>query len=81
MLGIPPDDTMLMVSSRWRNAGWSGEEEAAVSAEEKNKALVRRLFEVAGAGVNSDVVDELLAPEFIDHSLLPGQKPDREGYR
>jgi serine phosphatase RsbU (regulator of sigma subunit)/predicted ester cyclase len=56
------------------------EEEAAVSeAEEKNKALVRRLLEAHAEG-DLDALVELLAPDFVDHSLLPGQAPGREGY-
>jgi predicted ester cyclase len=57
-------------------------EEAAVSseAEEKNKALVRRFLEEQAKG-NIDIIDELLAPDFVDRSLLPGQEPDREGYK
>ena len=56
------------------------EEEAAVSeAEEKNKALVRRLLEAHAKG-ELDALEELLAPDFVDHSLLPGQDPGREGY-
>jgi serine phosphatase RsbU (regulator of sigma subunit)/predicted ester cyclase len=56
------------------------EEEAAVSeAEEKNKALVRRLLEAHAEG-DLDALKELLAPDFVDHSLLPGQDPGREGY-
>jgi predicted ester cyclase len=27
------------------------------------------------------MIDELLAPDFIDHDLLPDQEPDREGYK
>jgi ketosteroid isomerase-like protein len=27
-----------------------------------------------------ETLDELLAPDFVDHSLLPGQEPGREGY-
>jgi serine phosphatase RsbU (regulator of sigma subunit)/predicted ester cyclase len=59
----------------------SGDEEgAAVSeAEEQNKALVRRLLEAHAAG-DLDALEELLAPDFVDHSLLPGQDPGREGY-
>jgi predicted ester cyclase len=30
---------------------------------------------------NFDVIDELVAPDFVDLSLLPGQEPDREGYK
>ncbi len=50
------------------------------SKQEKNKALARRLLE---AFVNRDVdtIDELVAPEFVDRSLLPGQDSSREGYK
>jgi predicted ester cyclase len=56
------------------------EEEAPVSAEEKNKALVRRLLEAQAKG-NLDVIDEVLALYFVDHDGLPGQAPDREGHK
>jgi serine phosphatase RsbU (regulator of sigma subunit)/ketosteroid isomerase-like protein len=48
--------------------------------EEKNKALVSRFWESVGRG-DLDAIDELLAPDFVDHSLLEGQKPGREGYK
>jgi serine phosphatase RsbU (regulator of sigma subunit)/ketosteroid isomerase-like protein len=54
------------------------EEEASVSAEE-NKALVRYLLEAEDKG-DLDALDELLAPDFVDHNPLPGQEPGREGY-
>jgi len=47
---------------------------------EDNKALVRRFFEAQDEG-NLEAIDELLAPDFIDHSLFPGQEPGREGYK
>jgi serine phosphatase RsbU (regulator of sigma subunit)/ketosteroid isomerase-like protein len=47
---------------------------------EDNKALVRRLFEAQNEG-NLEAIDELLAPDFVDHSLFPGQEPGREGYK
>src|SRR5215210_1120175 len=50
-----------------------------MSVEEENKALVRRLFEAEDKG-DLDALEELLAPDFVDHSLLPGQVPGREGY-
>src|SRR5215213_4057505 len=57
------------------------EEEAPVSSEEeKNKVLVRRFWE-AQANADLDTIDELLAPDFVDHGLLPGQEPSREGYK
>ena len=50
------------------------------SEEEKNKVLVRRFWE-AQANADLDTLDELLAPDFVDHGLLPGQEPGREGYK
>src|SRR5919202_4469228 len=51
----------------------------SVSTEEKNKALARRFLEAQAKG-DLVTLDELLAPDFADRSLLPGQEPDREGY-
>ena len=56
------------------------------SAEEKNKALVRRLFKVQedlqSGKADLNILDELLAPDFLSHyKRLPGQQPDREGYK
>jgi serine phosphatase RsbU (regulator of sigma subunit) len=56
------------------------EEKAPVSAEEKNKALVRRFLEEVSKG-NISVIDELLSPDFLDRSLLPGQGPTREDFK
>ena len=50
------------------------------SEEEKNKALARRLLE-AFVNRNLDTIDELLAPDFTDRSLLPGQGSSREEYK
>jgi serine phosphatase RsbU (regulator of sigma subunit)/predicted ester cyclase len=50
-----------------------------VSSEDENKALVRRFLEAFANG-DLDTLDELLAPDFINHSLLPDQAPGREGY-
>jgi serine phosphatase RsbU (regulator of sigma subunit)/predicted ester cyclase len=57
-----------------------GRREHAVSSEaEENKTLVRRLLEAHAKG-DLDALEEMLAPDFVDHSLLPGQVPGREGY-
>jgi ketosteroid isomerase-like protein len=40
-------------------------------AGEKNKALVRRFIEAQDKG-DLEALDELLAPGFVDHNLLPG---------
>jgi serine phosphatase RsbU (regulator of sigma subunit)/predicted ester cyclase len=46
---------------------------------QRNKALVRRFLEAHAKG-DLDSVDEMLAPDFVDHNLMPGQQPAREGY-
>jgi serine phosphatase RsbU (regulator of sigma subunit)/predicted ester cyclase len=65
-----------MVSTSWKNVGWQGG--TSMSAE-RNKVLVRRFLE-AHANGDLDTVDEMLAPDFVDHNLIPGQRPGREGY-
>ena len=56
------------------------EEKAFVlEAQENNEALVRRFLE-ALAERDLDALEEMMSPDFVDHSLLPGQKPGREGY-
>src|SRR5215204_6073892 len=55
--------------------------EAPVSSgEEKNKALVRRFIE---AQLEKDLaaLEEMMAPDFVDRSPMPGQEPDREGFK
>jgi serine phosphatase RsbU (regulator of sigma subunit)/predicted ester cyclase len=47
---------------------------------EDNKALVRRFLEKQAKG-NLDVIDELLSPDFVDRSLVPGQGPTREDFK
>src|SRR5919205_4005854 len=46
---------------------------------QQNKAMVRRFME-AHANAELDTLEELLAPDFVDHSLQPDQDPGREGY-
>ena len=50
-------------------------------AQENNKALVRRLLEVAHTEGDLDAIDELLSSRFVDHSLISGQEGDHEGYK
>jgi serine phosphatase RsbU (regulator of sigma subunit) len=70
-----------MLPSRWRRKRGGKEDEAAVSSEEeKNKALARRFLE-AMARADWDAMDDMMAPDFVDRSLLPGQEPDREGFK
>src|SRR5215212_6025492 len=58
-----------------------GRRDPTVSSEveEKNRDLVHR-FLMAHARGDLDALGEMLAHEFVDHSLLPGQVPGREGY-
>jgi serine phosphatase RsbU (regulator of sigma subunit) len=44
-----------------------------VSVEEDNKALVRRFTEEFINQGNLEVADELLAPDFVDHDVIPGK--------
>jgi serine phosphatase RsbU (regulator of sigma subunit)/predicted ester cyclase len=56
------------------------EDKAPVSeVQERNKALVRRLYELDARG-DIEAMEKLLAPDFVDHSLVPDQDPGREGY-
>jgi serine phosphatase RsbU (regulator of sigma subunit)/predicted ester cyclase len=50
-----------------------------MSSAGKNKALVRRFLEAHAKG-DLDALQEMLAPDFLNHNLLPGQEPDLEGY-
>jgi predicted ester cyclase len=61
---------------------WVGREEEApvLSEQEKNKALARRLIE-AFVNRDLDTMDEVLAPDFTDRSLLPGQGSRQEEYK
>jgi serine phosphatase RsbU (regulator of sigma subunit)/predicted ester cyclase len=48
---------------------------------EQNMALARRFMEARVVKRDLAAVDEMLAPDFINHSkLVPGQDPDREDY-
>jgi serine phosphatase RsbU (regulator of sigma subunit)/predicted ester cyclase len=50
-----------------------------MSSAEKNKALVRRFLEAHAKG-DLEALEEMLASDFVNHNLLPGQAPDLEGY-
>jgi predicted ester cyclase len=49
--------------------------------EEKNKALSRCLLKALFDNGDLDTLDEVLAPDFVDRSLLPGQGSSREEYK
>jgi predicted SnoaL-like aldol condensation-catalyzing enzyme len=44
---------------------------------EQNKAVVRRFVEASLNAMNSDIVDELFAPDYVNH-MVPG---GREGFK
>jgi serine phosphatase RsbU (regulator of sigma subunit)/predicted ester cyclase len=46
---------------------------------DENKALVRRFLDAHAKG-DLAAVEEMLAPDFVDHNLIPGQQPGRDGY-
>lgn len=45
------------------------------------KALTRRFYEEAINQGRLEVVDELCAPDFVDHEEFPGLTPDRDGVK
>jgi steroid delta-isomerase-like uncharacterized protein len=48
---------------------------------ETNKATIRRIVEEIQNGDNLALIDELLAPNFVNHTPAPGLPPDREGIK
>jgi steroid delta-isomerase-like uncharacterized protein len=52
-----------------------------VSAEEKNKALVRRVFEEVWVKRNLAAVDEFMAADYVEHPDLSGQPPGTESLK
>jgi predicted ester cyclase len=52
-----------------------------MSVEENNKALVRRFYEEVFNRANLDVVNELLASDYVDHNVPPGKYAGREGLK
>jgi len=46
---------------------------------EQNKALVRRLVDEVFNRRNVSAVDELMSPDFVEHEVVPGLPPGREG--
>ena len=48
---------------------------------EANKAVVRRLLEEVFPAADLAALDGIVAPNFVDHSPVPGQPPGVEGVR
>ncbi len=51
-----------------------------LSSADENKAIVRRFLKESVKG-NLDVIDELLSPDFVDRSLMPGQGSTRQDFK
>jgi steroid delta-isomerase-like uncharacterized protein len=43
------------------------------------KALAQRMYDEAINGGNLDLLDEVMADDFVEHEALPGMPADREG--
>ena len=50
-------------------------------ASDANKALLKRLYDEVINGRNLDLIDELLADDFVEHEEFPGVPPTREGVK
>jgi predicted ester cyclase len=51
---------------------------------EDNKELIRRYFAAIDEGCEEervDLIDEFLAPDFVEHNPFPGMPPTREGWK
>ena len=55
--------------------------ESSTSTAAQNAASQRRIVEEAQGQGRIDVVDELFADDFVDHTPFPGINPDREGVK
>jgi serine phosphatase RsbU (regulator of sigma subunit)/predicted ester cyclase len=74
----PPGGIIDVADPLEKAASWQGG--TSMSAEE-NMALARRFMEARVVKRDLNAVDEMLAPDFVNHNkLVPGQDPDREDY-
>lgn len=48
---------------------------------ESNKAVIRRFSDEVWNHGDLAAMDELFAPDYVNHDPMPGQAPDREGHR
>lgn len=68
--------------SEWAERIWSGEiTPGSASSSDVNTTVVRRVFEDVWNNGKLDLLDELLDPDFIDHSAQPGTPPGIRGYK
>jgi steroid delta-isomerase-like uncharacterized protein len=81
MFRRPPGGIMYGVDPVEKVELASGEEEAPMSAEEKNKALVRRYFEEVWGKGNLAAVDDFMAADYAEHPRPSGLSPGSEGLK
>src|ERR671910_3233410 len=74
----PLGGIMLMVPTCLRNASWQGGH--SMSSSEENMALARRFLEARGKA-DLDAMEQMMASDFVDHTLASGQQLDRESYK
>ena len=48
---------------------------------QENRAVLDRINEEAFNQGRTDVIDELVAGDFVEHNPMPGVSPDREGFK
>jgi predicted ester cyclase len=48
---------------------------------EENKTIARRITEEIWGKGNLALIDELFAPNYVDHNPMPGLAPNREGLK
>jgi steroid delta-isomerase-like uncharacterized protein len=61
-------------------AAWVGSDLLVRRTTEANKALVHRLYAAFDTG-GVDLLDEVVAPDFLDHDPMPGQAPGLAGLK
>ncbi len=53
----------------------------SAAAREDNKTLVRRLFDAVLNQGRVEILDELIAPGYVENNPVPGQKPGADGVK
>jgi steroid delta-isomerase-like uncharacterized protein len=71
----------LAERSSWAEKVWAGEVDPGETRSDNNVELVRRFFDEVWNKGNLSVVDELLAPDYVDYTSAPGAPRGRNGYR
>lgn len=50
-------------------------------SEEENRTIAQRFGEDIWGKGDQDALEELFAPDFVDHGAIPGQPPGHEGHK